>query len=1159
MAHETMRAMLIMLLLVSLSSIVAADQQVDVFVTTTGACFDDSQVIVSVLDVDNMVMWQQNATLQGSFPTQSIYRATLGPLPPSVNINISAVAYGNSPCLAWGTAETTNITSGQINPPPLPLVVNMEIDVSYDFNLIAPENESVQNNDTHFEWNMTFEHTPVFNLVVDNNSDFSSPELNRTGITITNYTLNQSEQLRNGQYYWYVSAYNQSNNAFIQTAGNNTFNVSDGTVQVYSILPEPTQWFNSSSTTLSFQTTGNATCRYSTTPGQNYTLMTQMASTDGTTHSTSVPLSAEGGNNIYMKCNSTAGMISNEYMHTINRDTVMPTAGTVTINDGDSYTLNSTLNVTWTNYTDSLSGISGYLYGFSYYTRVFTNQTTVTMTGAEEGTELVYVWPVDRAGNVGDYARDAIIVDMAYPEITLESITNLNKYTDTDLVLEVVAQDSSPLQGNAPRVRYQKWNQSMSGWDNMTLEVGSTYSYTIPQAPDSWLDHINESVFIEVIATDVHGRETYYNITEIINDVTTPPVIDPIGTYTVNQDEEISFNITITDPDHDNILFSLNHTAATITEHNNSIATFSWTPTADDVGSNQFTISVDDGIFVINQSFTVYVMNVNDPPQFGTEGPVDYQAYVYTTFNATFNATDADHDNLTFSTNDTLWPVSKTGEIRAFPTDDMRGMHHVNLTVRDDEGELDWLLLRINVLYCGDSECTDSFESCSNCERDCGTCGDAESAAIIIYPRNCLEETMTIKAVRLVERATCDTQGLIVDGMEVCGNLSDQEIYLERVINNTYEEVSTFITDEDGIVTFTPVESGEYRITLANYEIETYFTSKQCIEDNESEPTVPATVVTREGSVAKKVERPEEVKVPEQETPAIVFWLIYVVIPVLVIILACVLAKFFYDLQVRRMKKGKLGRSRYVELIDRQLLTRWYKLRKWFADRILGNDTIVMIIKKTEDLMIKIKGTKSKGAGVITKLKASGIIPKPKPRLYDIKYFDVPNLSDSRLKELVAISVARFMVDKVKTKTIIKTIIDSLTNIKHTEMADLAYALTASGLKVEYRDMTNYRKGQPEVEKIKNAMRHGAKFKKMSYTLDELKKLMKDKAAAIVEIIAKDESGQFKPMVFPVVGYDKENIIVHDYYKGIKQRKIVNHIFEKAWKNARYKAIIVQR
>ncbi|MHA2429381.1 MAG: Ig-like domain-containing protein [Candidatus Hermodarchaeia archaeon] len=129
------------------------------------------------------------------------------------------------------------------------------------------------------------------------------------------------------------------------------------------------------------------------------------------------------------------------------------------------------------------------------------------------------------------------------------------------------------------------------------------------------------------------------------------------------------------------------------------------TPTNDDVGVYIINISViDENEGFAYQIVTFTVENVNDPPTLepvdspGSDETIKIEEGVF--FFLEINATDVDlYDTLTFSDNTDLFDIdSETGEIMFTPRKGDRGLHTVEITVTDSEGEEDYMVLKFEVV-----------------------------------------------------------------------------------------------------------------------------------------------------------------------------------------------------------------------------------------------------------------------------------------------------------------------------------------------------------------------------------------------------------------------------------------------------------------------------
>ena len=90
-----------------------------------------------------------------------------------------------------------------------------------------------------------------------------------------------------------------------------------------------------------------------------------------------------------------------------------------------------------------------------------------------------------------------------------------------------------------------------------------------------------------------------------------PPTLNPIGNQAVDGGYLLEFTITATDPDNDNLAFSATNLppGATLTDHGNGTATFSWQTGYGDAGIyNDVTFTVtDDGTPALSDSETITI------------------------------------------------------------------------------------------------------------------------------------------------------------------------------------------------------------------------------------------------------------------------------------------------------------------------------------------------------------------------------------------------------------------------------------------------------------------------------------------------------------------------------------------------------------------------
>ena len=209
-----------------------------------------------------------------------------------------------------------------------------------------------------------------------------------------------------------------------------------------------------------------------------------------------------------------------------------------------------------------------------------------------------------------------------------------------------------------------------------------SWTPTESQGPGTYTFNV---IVSDGIATDT----TTVNITVV--EVNIPPTLNPIGDQEVDEETQLTFTATATDPDipTQTLTFSLDGepTGATITTN----GIFTWTPT-ESQGPNTYTLDiiVSDGITTDNEEITITVNEVNQPPELN---PIDDQSVdENSTLTVTFSASDLDlpQQTLTFSTTNlpdfgTLIDNGDgTGSIQFDPDFEDEGTYEITVTVTDD-------------------------------------------------------------------------------------------------------------------------------------------------------------------------------------------------------------------------------------------------------------------------------------------------------------------------------------------------------------------------------------------------------------------------------------------------------------------------------------------
>ena len=98
-----------------------------------------------------------------------------------------------------------------------------------------------------------------------------------------------------------------------------------------------------------------------------------------------------------------------------------------------------------------------------------------------------------------------------------------------------------------------------------------------------------------------------------VGNVNRPPVLEPIGDKTINEESTLTFTINASDPDNDSLAYFASNLPSSAT-FNTVTQTFSWTPTYAE-GSYQVTFAVNDGSLSDNETITITVEMPEKKPE----------------------------------------------------------------------------------------------------------------------------------------------------------------------------------------------------------------------------------------------------------------------------------------------------------------------------------------------------------------------------------------------------------------------------------------------------------------------------------------------------------------------------------------------------------------
>ncbi len=1087
------------------------------------------------------------------------YGTSITPEPETdYDINISATNPGCSPG-AKGSVAVLNQNSDDESA--MLIGIDRNVTLTAPFANDDPGNNSVvANNETQHSWTSDYVDAENYTLEIATDSGFSTVPRIITGITGTSHTLTEAQALSDDTYYWRVKALNGSG-ATIDTTEWTTYDLSAGGAVLNDFDPANDTWHDSSTVALEFDTDKDAECRWADSSGTDFSAKTPMDTTGGTTHSGDVTLDEEGENIIYLQCNASGILNPEDEELVLNRDTAppSPSEATVTIDDGNSTSTDTTLDFTWSGFTDEGTGITTYYYSFEdnggTTSGTSTSSSPGQLSGASEGTVHVYVWAEDAAGNIGSAASDSITVDTLPPAFQSWSTnpSDLTKYSSGDFKVRTTIKDSSGIDGHA-EIRYRIGGDEWTSWEEMNL--GSTvsdlwnYAYTIPEqsSPDTWFERSGENLTYQVRAEDTLGQSNNVTRKEFINEEASAPIFDPVPDQAVAQDSELRLNLTASDADMNTLTYTCNLSEATISRVDDTTSTLIWTPGNDDVGTDTYQCNVTDGTFVVSQQFDITVTNVNDDPVLQPVGDLYAQEYEY--FNYTLNASDIDGDILIYESNATIFSVNGvSGKIAFTPFSSHRGDHKVNLTVRDGEGGVDYESITFTVGYCGDGTCKEEFENCSTCEADCGVCGEEEKSAILVEPRNCLKDETTFEAVKLVPRATCEEQGEIVDGMEVCGNESQTtlRVYL-KVEDDAWEEVSELVTDDDGFATFEPEESGEYKVSFSSGDEETFFEVNECMdrdEDEQSEPSDDESSGSREPEPSQPpvVEEPSATDESGSKWSLLTVLLYFLITPLLVITMLVSATGLVYRLQKRQGKENAFVKqidtwSKEWDMLKRRVMA-WMLKTPGFKDLIMG-------LRKTKK---EVRSTWRFTLSLARESWVRMVVGLGMRHSVRFEYFDLDVKGHQRLHLLLVAVLKNLFPERGADE-----LLGDAFQYQARSVLDTAALLLAFGAKVTYHDPA-----PGDVQYLNALIAKGLQFKSRAATRVHVESSLEAGRPVLAVVNELGDRNTVMQSLVAVYAFDKEHFYYHDFPRGKKGLKASKDAFMHAWKAAGSKGMFVER
>ena len=183
---------------------------------------------------------------------------------------------------------------------------------------------------------------------------------------------------------------------------------------------------------------------------------------------------------------------------------------------------------------------------------------------------------------------------------------------------------------------------------------GDTITYSAQNPPTgatfssgsfSWTPGYTQAGSYSVTFTATDGTATdSETITITVGNVKRPPVLEAIGSQSIDEGSLLSFSLSATDPDGDSITYSA---AGLPTGSAFASQTFTWTPGYSQAGAHKVTFTAGDGAAEDAETVTITVNNTNRAPVL--DAIADQSVNETDLLSFTVSAADADGDTLEYS------------------------------------------------------------------------------------------------------------------------------------------------------------------------------------------------------------------------------------------------------------------------------------------------------------------------------------------------------------------------------------------------------------------------------------------------------------------------------------------------------------------------------
>jgi hypothetical protein len=189
-----------------------------------------------------------------------------------------------------------------------------------------------------------------------------------------------------------------------------------------------------------------------------------------------------------------------------------------------------------------------------------------------------------------------------------------------------------------------------------------------------------------VILSDANSDPAGYTVSNATVLIDTAPQFVSVSSQTVEEEQSLSFTVSATDADGDDLIYTATSIPSGATFNGGSL---SWTPSEGDAGSYVASFEVTDGYLTDNVSVSITVTPMNHIPEISLFEPADGSTFEEgSTIDVNVAASDADGDSLSYILEIDGVQVSTSTSYSWAVDYESAGAHTIKVTVSDGIEEI---------------------------------------------------------------------------------------------------------------------------------------------------------------------------------------------------------------------------------------------------------------------------------------------------------------------------------------------------------------------------------------------------------------------------------------------------------------------------------------